>query len=422
MIRSTVVVVSVLLLGAVVPGPAQAGAQHPSVVQANPANFTPNVTDAGLSNKSAVFALTQLGGTMYAGGRFRSVTNAARTTTYARTNLMSFDATSGAMTGFAPNVNGDVWALQASGSSVYVAGAFTAVNGVARQGIAKLDATTGAVDPAFNAHLPRGTVYDARLVGGRLIISGNFPKRLVALNPGSGADTGYINLPITGKVAANAGATDVYRFAVDPAGTRLVGVGNFTSVGGQARSRVFMLNLGATSATVNAWYYQPLSNMCAAGSLPSYVKDVDFSPDGSYFVIATTGFVPQTGGLGRDVCDAAARFETGIATPFRPTWMNYTGGDTLHSVLVTGAAVYVNGHQRWLDNPFGRDTAGPGAVSRPGIGAIDPSTGKALSWNPGKTRGVGGKDLYATSAGLWVASDGQKFAGELRDNIAFCPL
>ena len=72
--------------------------------------------------------------------------------------------------------------------------------------------------------------------------------------------------------------------------------------------------------------------------------------------------------------------------------------------------------------PPGRDSAGPGAVSRPGIGAIDPATGKALPWNPGKTRGVGGKDLYATSAGLWVASDGPRFAGELHDNIAFCPL
>jgi hypothetical protein len=91
-------------------------------------------------------------------------------------------------------------------------------------------------------------------------------------------------------------------------------------------------------------------------------------------------------------------------------------------VLVTGAAVYVQGHQRWLDNPYGRDYAGPGAVSRPGIGAIDPVQGKALPWNPGKTRGVGGKDMLATSAGLWVGSDGAQFAGETRSRIAFCPL
>ena len=51
-----------------------------------------------------------------------------------------------------------------------------------------------------------------------------------------------------------------------------------------------------------------------------------------------------------------------ISSPVRPTWINYTGGDTLHSVSATGAAVYVQGHQRWLNNKFGVNDAGPGAV------------------------------------------------------------
>jgi len=81
-------------------------------------------------------------------------------------------------------------------------------------------------------------------------------------------------------VADNAGPTEVYRFGVNPAGTRLVGVGNFTAVGGQTRWRAFMLTLGAT-VTVNPWWYPPLQNMCQAASLSDYVKDVDFSPDGA---------------------------------------------------------------------------------------------------------------------------------------------
>ena len=96
---------------------------------------------------------------------------------------------------------------------------------------------------------------------------------------------------------------------------------------------------------------------------------MDFSPDGSYFVIVSTGGPNGTNGI----CDAAARFETAnVSSTVEPTWINWTGGDSLWSVAVTGAAVYVGGHQRWLDNPFGLDSAGPGAVSRPGIGAIDP--------------------------------------------------
>jgi hypothetical protein len=221
-------------------------------------------------------------------------------------------------------------------------------------------------------------------------------------------------------VAGNAGPTEVYRFAVNPAGTRLVGVGNFTTVGGQTRWRAFMLTLGAT-ATVNPWWYPPLQNMCAADSLPDYMRDVDFSPDGSWFAVVATGFVPQAGGVGRDLCDATARFETGVANPTRPTWINYTGGDTLHSVAATDAAVYVQGHQRWLDNPQGRNSAGPGAVSRPGIGAIDPTSGLALPWNPTKDRGVGGKDLYVTFQGLWVGSDTTHIGGETHARIALMP-
>ena len=379
------------------------------------------VIDGGGVSHTETLALFQLGATMYAGGDFALVQNSARTQTLSRSNVFSFNATGGAITSFAPNVDGIVWGITGTGNSIYIAGTFKNVNGVARRGVAKLDATTGAVDTAFNANL-KGNVSEIRLVNNRLIIGGKFGPHLAALNPTTGADTGYINVPISGTVASNAGATDVYRFAVNPAGTKLVAIGNFTSVGGRSQFRAFMLDLGTSSATLNAWYYAPLSNGCRAGSLPAYLRDVDFSPDGSYFVIVATGYIPFQGGVGRDLCDSAARFETNITNPFRPTWINYSGGDTFHSVAVTGAAVYVQGHFRALDNPNGTDGPLPGSSPRQGIGAIDPVGGHALPWNPGKTRGIGGKDFLATSAGLWVASDGARIGGELHDNIAFMPL
>ena len=409
-------VLGILLM---LPGVAVASISHPRVVNDNPANFTPNVEGSG----AAVHALHQVSSTMYAGGTFATVSNAARTTTYQRTNLMSFDATTGALTSFSPNINGAVWAIASSGSSLYVGGYFTTVNGVQRRGLVKLDATTGAVDPAFNANFGSGHVTELHLVNGRLIAGGSFPQRLVALDPGTGADTGYINVAISGTVADNAGPTDIYRFAVDPAGTRLVAIGNFTTVAGQARSRAFMLTMG-TTAELNDWYYQPLTKMCMGASVPAYLRDVDFSPDGSYFVVVATGYIPAApSGIGTDVCDAAARFETDNASPTKPTWINYTGGDTLLSVAVTGAAVYVQGHQRWVNNPQGAgSTPGPGAVPREGIAALNPTTGLALPWNPGKSRAIGGYELYATSAGLWVGSDGTRFNGEYRRGIAFCSV
>jgi hypothetical protein len=417
--RTALAAIGLGLVVAAAPTVAGAAPALGVVVSANPANFTPNVASG------AVHKFVQVGATMYAGGSFGSVSAAPGVSpggTFTRNNIVAFNPTSGVISqSFAPNVAGEVWALASNGSSLYVGGTFTTVNGVARRGVAKLNATSGAVDTAFNANLASGIVTDAAVVGGRLIIGGTFPGRLRALDLTSGANTGYINVAISGSVAGNAGPTQVYRFAVNPAGTRLVGVGNFTSVGGQTRWRAFMLNLGAT-ATLNGWWYPPLQNMCAASSLPDYMKDVDFSPDGSWFAVVATGFVPQAGGIGRDVCDATARFETGVPNPFRPTWINYTGGDTLHSVAATDVAVYVQGHQRWLNNPQGRNSAGPGAVSRPGIGAIGPTSGLALSWNPTKDRGVGGKDLYVTSQGLWVGSDTTHIGGETHARIALMPV
>lgn len=387
-----------------------------TVVLTNPADFTPRVTTG-----TAVYKLLQVGSTMFAGGDFTQVQNSTKTTTYNRTNLFSFNATTGAVTPLSVTFDGVVWALASDGTSLWVGGDFKTVTtlgqpSVARRGLVKLNPTTGVVDTAFNASL-NGNVADVQLVTDvqlvkRLFVGGKFTKRLQAVVPATGADTGYVNLTISGTVDTNAGATDIYRFAVNPAGTRLVAIGNFTTVSGSTRFRAFMLNLSATSASLSSWYYSHLNERCRAASLPAQLRDVDFSPDGIFFVIVATGFIPQAGDENTAICDATFRFETGPpnppATTVSPTWRNYTGGDTLHAVVVTKAAVYIQGHQRWVSSS-GSGCNGS-CVARSGIAALNPGTGAALAWNPGKDRGVGGKDLLLTPAGLWVPSDSTHIA------------
>ncbi len=403
---------------------ASAQLSQPAVVSQTPAVNTPNLFGDTTIPKPAVYSLAQLGGTMFAGGTFHAIQNPPRTVTYTRFDLFSFSASTGALSQtFGPKPNGPVWALAASGTSLYVGGEFTTFNGVTRPGLAKVSVFTGALDPNFKpVVVSSGDVKEIRLLNNRLIVGGSFPKHLAALDPTTGADTGYLNLGIAGTVASNAGPTHIYRFAVNPSGTRLVALGNFTTVNGASRARAFMVDMASTVTALDPWYYQPLARMCNSPEIPGYLRDVDFSPDGTYFVFAATGSISRPGDNGSTVCDAAARFETADAAPAKPTWINYTGGDTLLSVAVTGVAVYVNGHNRWLDNPLGHDSCGAGCTPRPGIGAIDPTSGKALAWNPTKTRGVGGRDLLATSTGLWVGSDGAMFNNKYHFGIAFVPL
>jgi len=417
---------------------AYAGMAQSSLVSTNPVNYTPQLAGDATVSHPATYALEQSGSTMYVGGQFHSVL--AGGATVVRPNFVAFNATTGALSGLSPNVNGPVWAIRAYNGSVYIGGEFTTVTGpdgvaVTRRGLAKIDAATGAVDPGFKAPWASGQVHDMQIVNGRVIVGGTFGKHLLSLDPTTGADTGYINVPISGTCVDNPACgtggspatsqpTDVYRFAVSSDGTRLVGIGNFSA----PHPRAFMVDLGATSATLDSWYYARFAESCILPkTYPAYLRDVDFSPDGSYFVIVATGYVVQNNDparLGLDVCDAAARFETNIANPSRATWINYTGGDTLHSTVVTGAAVYVQGHNRWMDNAGGQDFCnGDCFAASPGIQALDPATGKAIrTWTAPKTRGVGGKDLLATNLGLWVGSDGKTIKGETHQSLALLPL
>lgn len=396
--------------------PAQASLSQPAVVSENPADTTPHIV---LDNTSySVYAYAQVGRTVYAGGRFQQVQDPARTTTYDRPNLVAFDGETGVVSALNLAPNGMVTGIEATadGTALYISGAFSTIGGLTRRGIAKYDLVNNRVDPTFT---PTGmrTVSDIRLANGYLIAAGNFTKKLMAMDLTTGADIGSINLTIAGVVDP-AQETRVKKLAVSPDGTRLVATGNFATVNGQLRKRAFMVNLGPT-ATLSTWHAPRFDVDCAAKSKLISAQGVDFSPDGSYFVVVATGGPTGTAG----VCDAAARFETAnVSSSAQPTWINWTGGDTLYSVAVTGPAVYVGGHQRWLDNPSGSDFAGPGAVSRPGIGAIHPVTGKALPWNPTKSRYHGTMVLFATPAGLWVGSDGDKFGREDHAGIGFAPL
>ena len=113
-----------------------------------------------------VYALVMSGSTVYAGGGFTSIGGVARN------HIAALDATTGAVASWNPDANSDVFGLAVSGSTVYVGGTFTSIAGRVRNGIAAIDAATGAAtafDP--NASGPVGTL---TVSGSTIYVSGGF--------------------------------------------------------------------------------------------------------------------------------------------------------------------------------------------------------------------------------------------------------
>jgi len=405
--------------------PAAADLAQPSVVSEHPVEYTPHVLDG------AVWAMAVVGRTVVVGGEFTRVADSSRRTTYARRNLFAFDLFTGQVLGFAPQVDGDVHALAAGpDDTVYAGGEFTTVNGVRQRGLTRLW-LTGDRAWAFRASINYGDVRALAERDGRVYAGGTFSAvdgvrrtGLARLDAGTGAVDPGFDAQLS---APGLPDTFVESFDLSPDGRRLVVVGALRQSGSTARAQMAMFDVSGPSAALTDWYTDAYAAPCAP-SFPAYLRQVRFSPDGSYFVVAATG-----GTSGPDkLCDAAARFDAGGDGPHDPVWVQRTGGNSLFAVAVTGAAVYLGGHQLYLDNPDGHKvkypgkppvyTVGPGAVMRPGIGAVDPATGKALPWNPSRSRGVGVRAFVAVPQGLLVGSDTDELGHEYHGRVGMFPL
>jgi hypothetical protein len=403
------------LVGAV---PASADTAHPAVVSANPVDFTPHVLNG------TVWAVAVVGDTVVVGGSFDQVADRTRTRTYARHNIFAYGLRDGAIRPFAPVVDGPVYALAPGATgTVYIGGSFKTVAGTAQRGLARLLLSNSRRVTSFGAKINWGDVRAMSIKGARLYVGGTFTQvnavprvALARLNAGSGAVDTAFDAKLT---APGLSRTRVEHFDVSPDGTRLIAVGALLKAAGKDRTQIVLLDVGGSTAVVADWYTNAYKPVCQE-HFDTYLRQVKFSPDGSYFVVVATGQASSPTKL----CDSAARFNVGGANPHNPVWANLTGGDSLYAVAVTGAAVYVGGHQRWLDNPYGNDNdgEGPGAVSRVGIGAIHPTTGRALAWNPTRKRGVGVRALVATGTGLIVGSDTDQLGHEYHGRVGMFPL
>lgn len=448
---------SALGLAGLVPGAEAAVPAGP--VSATPVTSIPHFP-ATTSTTEQIRQIAQCGDTMYAVGTFTTIKR--QSTTYTRNNVFSFSASSPyTVSSWAPVVNGTVNSITFNGTNcadAYLGGKFTSINGTAVKNIAEVDTTAGNVVTTFG-HSASAQVETLSNYGGHIIAGGYFTSIngssadgfLASLNPTTGKDDGFIQLGISGSyqypgVATN--TTNVYNQSISHSGSLDLVMGDFTSVGGQPRQQIFMLNLATSPASVTAWTSpqwdgsqgeatpQNPNNgypyQCATVE-PFYIQAAAWSPDDSTVYIGTTGYHPNnwpTGATPRNgLCDAAAAFPSTQGTVFSE-WINYTGCDSLYAAAADAGAAYFAGHERFSMNANDCDALGPGAYAAPGIEGLSTSTGNLLLNGQGtalytRGRGLGADDLLVTSAGLWIASDnlqGTQMCGGVNGLAGLCLL
>ena len=244
----------------------------------------------------------------------------------------------------APAMNGAVNDLALSGGRLFLGGAFTTLGAVAHGGVGTVNATTGALD---------------NYMGVDVTVNHNW-------------EDGAVDVART--------PVGVDRFDITPDGTRLVITGNFTFADGLTRDQIAIVLLQPGGAVVDPnWRTQRYEPACYAWAFDHYTRDINISPDGTYFAVVTSG-----GGNPGTLCDTVARWDfADSGDDVQPRWADYSGGDSLFSVEVTGSAVYVGGHQRWMNNPFGQDSPGAGATPRPGPVRARPAHRCAAGLEPG---------------------------------------
>ncbi len=187
----------------------------------------------GWDVNGTVYAVEILGDTVYVGGQFTTALPTSGTS-QPRANLAAFSLSTGALLSFRADTNQVVRAIEATGTTVYVGGQFTTIAGTARNRLAAVNATSGAIVTTFNPNAS-GLVYALDSSAGVVYAGGAFTSM-----------GGNSSVP---RLAAVNGTTGAVIPAFDPnpdntvrsvvvAGTRVYAGGQFTGIAGTSRRNV----------------------------------------------------------------------------------------------------------------------------------------------------------------------------------------
>ena len=406
---------------------ADIGATHTSLVSEFASFNTPGVIDG------RVEAIAIDGDTVFVGGTFTQIQDPLGGDIIDQSYLFAYSKSTGnIIREFDPVLDNVVLALETTGegSGVFAGGIFARINGEGnRRGLVKIDNNgdrTGGFSARANATVKTLVRLDDTLyVGGNFSEITNVPvEHLAAIDTATGTVRPTIDLDFDGafSTATINGVQGVDDIDITTDGELMVVVGNFASIDGISRSRLAVIELDG-QARVSNWNTDVFDVQCPSNRFPQYILGMDIAPDNSYFVTGSTGFRI----LGNPACDTTARYDiTDLTNPdVKPTWVNYTGGDSVYEVVSTDHAIYIGGHFEFLDNDFGNgNVGGPGSTQRAGLAALDPLNGLTVrNWQSDRTpRGLGTFALIAEDEGLYIGDDTDFLNGTEHQKLKFLPV
>lgn len=322
-------------------------------------------SDATGGTNGRVDAILVVNGVTYVGGSFTTVFDRSGTS-FARNNLAAFNS-NGNPIAWNPNVNGEVRALAANGSTIYAGGTFTTVGGKAAKNLA---AISQAGTRVWGGGVG-GTVRAVRFANGRVFIGGVF------LTVQGQKRERVASLLANGHVTAWNPHANGAVYALLTTGTRVFVGGAFTKIANGAAP--FLADLSQTSAT-----------RIRFANHPTYA--VNGLALGAHLYVAGGG---NGGGHGAAFTLGGTRI-----------WYRVTDG-TVAAVTVAGGQVVFGGHF----NNVCKNNLGGGSpfhcttnIVREHLFATLPAGG-LLTWNPHVNSTLGVFALRAGPSNVWAGGD-----------------
>lgn len=301
--------------------------------------WNPNIV---VSNSEQVLTIKRKNNAILLGGSFRKI--GTETHNY----FVAVDEVTGQLVNNqfnTKNSSGVIYSINVQGDKIYMGGNYHNVGGLARTGLAVLDANTGALlpwDPRINDGLVQAVVVNDSLVyagGSFTSVNGQAYTGLVAFDRITASPSSWNPSPNLGVSTLAISGNDLF-----------VG-GGFTSMAGQPRSRLASFDL--STHTLNSWN-------------PSANNDIgEFAFVDS--IVYISGYFTTINGITRKQIASVNR-TTGQLTTWNPNLQN---GTWATDIILRDSMIYIGGNFTQVNG-----------VDRMYLCEVNRITGSLSSWNP----------------------------------------